>query len=326
MSKIASSPKIGHGFSKPGIHSVTQKDGFYNLASEVREELLHYANWREMTQSGFGVSAVFSPHRQNGITTGHISERDRERLPQCVRFGEFLKQNLSALIPLVGLNSTRELYIESNARAYGPGAWLSPHTDSHTDERLAAWMLYLTAPDDGEWPAEKGGALRVWIPSGEEQRVHPRFNRFAMFRVHNDSFHEIEKIAWEPDWPHCRLALSGWIRGPQEVKRKVRKARMYMQSASAQDRNAELEATLTGSLAFNRLLVMQKTYCGLDASKAISRISQLEEDYRAHRNAPPGTSFLGYAPGPADLIIVVDEKRAIIHCRTSEKAWSRILS
>ena len=143
------------------------------------------------------------------------------------------------LCPLVGLDSRDAQNIELNAMAYGAGAWLSPHTDfleySQSDNRLAAWMLYLTAPEDGEWSAEKGGAARVWIPGNGEERIRHRFNRFAMFRVQDNSFHEIEKVTWESNWPNCRIALSGWVLG-RPLKAVEHKTRLYLQSLSAQER------------------------------------------------------------------------------------------
>ena len=156
---------MGQGFSKPGVHSITYKDDFCSFAPEMREELLHYPKWKEMQQDGLGGGGQFVPHRQNGITTGHLQEEDRERLPYCWRFGDFLAQNFGTLCPLVGVDPADASYLELNAMAYGGGAWLSPHTDffeyGHTENRLVAWMLYLTAPEDGEWSADKGGAVRV---------------------------------------------------------------------------------------------------------------------------------------------------------------------
>src|SRR3989442_14873866 len=106
------------------------------------------------------------------------------------------------------------MQIEMNAMAYGEGSWLSPHTDhgsSDSDERLLAWMLYLTDPSDGEWPAEKGGALRVSLSGGRAVRLQPKFNRFAIFKVSGTSVHEIETIKWNCGWEKCRLTLSGWL-------------------------------------------------------------------------------------------------------------------
>jgi hypothetical protein len=320
---------VGHEFSKPGVHSITYKDDFYAFASDVREELLRHPKWKPMLQGGTSGSTMFSPHRQNGITTSQLLDEDRERLPHCLKFRDFLAQNFEALCPLAGVNPADARIVEINAMAYGAGAWLSPHTDflgyANKQNRLIAWMLYLTASEDGEWPAEKGGAVRVWQPGGEEKRVSPRFNRFAMFRVHANSFHEIEKITWEPDWPHSRLALSGWIQG-KPVQEIDRKTRMYLQSSLAQEKSGEIEASLQGSLALHRLMAKQISYCGDDASLENARIAEFEQDFQAHKEAPAGTSFVRRISGPAGCIIVVNEAGDTVYFGTpdgaSEKLWT----
>ena len=313
--------EIIQGFSKPGVHSLTYKDDFYPQALLVREELLHYPDWKEMTQEGLGTGRILVPHRQNGITTGHLYAEDSERLPLCNGFREFLSRNLAALLPQVGVIPTDPVQVEINAMAYGAGAWLSPHTDffeySLAQNRLAAWMLYLTAPEDGEWPLEKGGAVRVWIPGEEGIRISPRFNRFAMFQVSDRSFHEIEKIMWQPEWPNCRLALSGWFLGPRVTPVSCH-ACMYVRSSSASEKKSEAEKRLQGSLALHRLLAKQKDYCGINASKSWGRIAILEREYQAHTEAPAGTHFLGRVPGPAGCIIVVNEAGDVLHFGTLE--------
>jgi hypothetical protein len=300
----------------PGVHSITIKDDFCDFASKIRKELLHHPSWKEMLQDGIHGSDLLAPHRQNGITTGHLGPSDRGRLPYCLRFADILYQNLASLCSLVGLDPADAHSVEMNAMAYGEGAWLSPHTDafeySRAEGRLAAWMLYLTAPEDGEWPQDKGGAVRVWTSTGQEARVRPRFNRFAIFRVYEQSFHEIEKITWEPEWPACRLALSGWIRG-RPAPKADRKARMYLESPDAQEKRAETEATLQGSLALHRLLAKQQAFCGMTDATSRERIAALEEDYQAHCDAPPGTCFLSRAPGPAGCIFVVNQAGAVVH-------------
>jgi hypothetical protein len=312
----AASMTLSHGFSKPGVHSLTYKDDFCDFAAELREELLRYPKWKEMKQEGKASGEMVAPRRQNGITTGHLDEEVREKLPYCLKFRDFLAESFDALCPLVGANSADAREVEINAMAYGAGGWLSPHTDffdhSTVENRLVAWMLYLTDPEDGEWPDSKGGAVRVWNTAEREERVRPRFNRFAMFRVAKNSFHEIEKITWEPGWTNCRLALSGWIQGA--VQQKIeRPTRVYLESSSAQEKNEEMEAYLQGSLALYRLLAKQKDYCGREASASSERIADFEKDYLAHREAPAGTSFLSRVPGPIGCIIVVNEKGESIH-------------
>jgi hypothetical protein len=275
-----------------------------------------------MRQDGTAAGGQVAPHRQNGITTGHLGEADRTNLPYCMQFSDLLTHNLSSLCPLLGADPATASEIEINAMAYGAGAWLSPHTDffeyREDENRLAAWMLYLTDPVDGEWSEEKGGVVRVWKPRGREERIRPRFNRFVMFLVNPDSYHEIEKILWEPEWPNCRLALSGWILG-HPAENIDRKTRMYLQSASAKERNEKFSAYIQGSLALHRLLEKQKKFCGRDIRDTRGRISELEEDYQAHLDSPDGTSFLRRIPGPAGCIVVVNESGDIVHFGTTHQ-------
>jgi len=317
----AASLNLRMGFSKPGVHAITYRDDFCSYAREMRDELLRFSNWREMTQGGVGTHGVFSPDRQNGITTGHLGDQHRDRLPHCMRFRDYVAQNLDVLCPLVDVNPKDARDVEINAMAYGAGAWLSPHTDffeyGGAKTRLAAWMFYLTAPEDGEWPPEKGGSVRVWTPGSEGERIPPRFNRFAMFRVHNNSFHEIEKVTWEPEWPNCRLALSGWVLG-ESTDKVERNTRVYLQSAAFIQKRREVESTLQGGLALYRLLAKQKKSCGDETAWADDQISEYERDYQAHQDAPPGTSFLHRITGPAGCIIVVDDSGDTIHLGTAE--------
>ena len=127
-----------------------------------------------------------------------------------------------------------------------------------------------------------------------------------MFRVHNHSFHEIEKITWEPEWRNCRLALSGWFTGrqPQAIGRMTR---VYLQSSSALATKQELENSLQGSLALYRLLEKQKAFCGRNGARTAEHISDLEQDYQAHQESPEGTSFLRRVAGPSEAIIVVND-------------------
>jgi hypothetical protein len=163
-----------------------------------------------------------------------------------------------------------------------------------------------------------GRLTREGTDGDREERIRPRFNRFAMFRVQHDSFHEIERVVWEPEWPNCRIALSGWIQGlpSQHIERK---ARIYVQSSSFQERRDEIQAVLQGSLALHRLLEKQKSYCGHDASSTAGRISEFEQDYSAHQESPTGTSFLRRAPGPSGCIIVINEDGDTVYFGTAEK-------
>jgi hypothetical protein len=256
--------------------------------------------------------------RQNGITTGHLSSRQREILPYCLKFTDFLRSRLRELCAIEVVpcpDDASTLGIEINAMAYGQGAWLSPHTDSgadsgvttHVDDRLIAWMLYLTHPDEGEWNAEQGGAIRVWLPDGPEVRLNPKFNRFAMFKVHKQSFHEIEKILRPTTWPTCRLALSGWIRSVPE--KRERGMAVYLQSKNFEELRGYVEARLQGAFALYELMLQQQRHAGLETRTTEEALEEHRKDYQAHLDSPPGLSFVQRALGPRGAITVLNEGR-----------------
>jgi hypothetical protein len=302
------------GFTDLGVHGLVHQDDFCDFAGAVRDELLAFPDWREMRQNSAEHVNVLSPQRQNGITTGHLTPERLARLPECSRFCELVRGRTRDLCDLAGVEVTgdaADLTLEVNAMAYGEGAWLAAHTDSlpANNDRLLAWMLYLTHPDDGEWEPEKGGAVRLWDPDGTEVRLRPRFNRFAMFRVYKQSFHEIERVAWATGWDRCRLALSGWIRGTRP--RQEKGVRVYLKSPDYLKGRAEAESRLQGALALYRLLLQQREYCGMDTAAAKEALEECEQDYEAHRAAPPGTSFLQRSVGRAGSILVLDERRRV---------------
>jgi hypothetical protein len=193
--------------------------------------------------------------------------------------------------------------------AYGQGCWLSSHTDHHgasvhPQERLIAWMLYLTHPEDGEWSG-RGGAVRVWDEPSNAVRLDPRFNRFALFRVSPNSFHEIEELTATTDWEHCRLALSGWIRKP--VALADRRMAVYRKATDSDVARATTAKRLAGSIALHRLWKQQRLHCHLDDTTLTEQLDTLERSYESNDRAPPGTSFVTHMPGPKWSIVVVDE-------------------
>jgi hypothetical protein len=301
-------------YSRLEVHNLTFCDDFCEFALELRNELLRFSAWIEMRQQGDrSIAGLTNPARQNGLTTGHITGKHARVLPHCLRFGDQLQAFLPGLCGIMATPFSEQLQIEMNAMAYGEGAWLAGHTDrgktAAASDRLIAWMLYLTHPDDEEWSVERGGAVRLWDRGGREVVLRPKFNRFAMFTVSNESFHEIEKITWGTGWERCRLALSGWIRGPYvEVEKKMS---VYLKSADHQQLRAGLETSLLGSIALYQLMNQQRSYCDLDTTKTEQVLQEYQRDYDAHLRAPDGTSFSHRAAGPAGCISVLNEDRTI---------------
>ena len=311
-------------FSIPAVHHVVYADDFCPFAHEIRDELLRYPAWAEMTQDS-RFDAVSQPRtdRQNGITTRHIGEQQRAMLPSALAFQDMLYQRAESLAARVGVDAAAGLEIEMNAMAYGEGAWLSPHSDYRPDDarpRRVAWMLYLTNPEDGEWSTEKGGAVRLFekdvlaplsAAHRSETRIRPRFNRFAMFQVSEGSLHEIEAISWSCGWERCRMALSGWFRGPDTSGPMA--ARLYVRRPDADDIRAQREARLRGAIAMYRLLRLQQAHAGNDSGSLDDVLKRYEAEREAQSTAPAGTVFLRHAPGPAWCVVVIDETEKVVY-------------
>jgi hypothetical protein len=198
------------------LHGAVIIDDLCEYAAEIRNELLTFAAWREMTQLVSDVDGLVRRRieyvNQSGITTGPLEGRCAEGLSACYRLAHDLERDMSRMIDAVGARHDGRLRLEFNGMAYGEGGRLLPHTDHgvHRDRRVA-WILYLTEPD-AQWTATDGGALFLHDPPLVET-VYPRFNRFLAFRVDERSVHEIGEVRRPTPWDRCRLTLSGWISG-----------------------------------------------------------------------------------------------------------------
>lgn len=301
-------------FSPPDVHHLRYADDFCDVAHEIRAELLGHPTWIEMSQDSAYGPADVRFDRQTGITTGHLDEAHRHVLRHALAFKDLLAVHAADLCAAAGVPVESPMEIEMNGMAYGEGGWLSPHTDydEHDPQpRRLAWMLYLTHPDDGEWAPHKGGAVRLFDARGGEARVRPRFNRFAMFRVSEESRHEIEAVAWSCGWDRCRLALSGWILGPEDST--SRRARLYVRRPDAAHVRSEAQTRLRGALAMYRIMREQRVYNGQDASDTDAQLRRLEGESEAHAAAPDGTAFLRHVPGPSRCIFIVDERGQVVY-------------
>ncbi|RVE51888.1 hypothetical protein evm_003508 [Chilo suppressalis] len=134
--------------------------------------------------------------------------------------------------------------VSASCSLYGPGDHLLVHDDMLSDRRVA-FILYL-APwsvsnrpagsvengsgdchkqeadtinvdelSDG-WASHMGGALELLScddrgPANVSHRVLPRNNMLAFFRVHTDSYHQVEEVV-SLELP--RLSINGWFHGP----------------------------------------------------------------------------------------------------------------
>ena len=296
-------------FSTPGLHGLSYIDDYWPEADAVRRELLEAPGWMPMTQADASGRHKVDAERQNGIML-----TDFASLPAALAFGGHLHVHRHELCARVGIDAAGAdgADIEMNGMAYGEGGWLSPHTDfvpSQQGRRLAAWMLYLTHKDDAEWTVGDGGAVRLTDGSNAETRLSPKFNRFAMFAVSPSSVHEIERVHRAGGWDRCRLALSGWFRGPNPVRHE---ARLFVRRDSARAEPA-VAAAGPGEAALRRILQSQRRYQGRDESTIDADLFRLREDVARQRiDAPPGTVFSKFVPGPPGCIFVVDDQGTLL--------------
>ena len=78
--------------------------------------------------------------------------------------------------------------------------------DDQLDNRIFAIMIYLKDMNDNE-----GGALRLFdskknSPTSIVKSITPKFNRFAIFKISKDSFHDVSEVLVDKD----RLAIGWW--------------------------------------------------------------------------------------------------------------------
>ncbi|CAG9782620.1 unnamed protein product [Diatraea saccharalis] len=125
--------------------------------------------------------------------------------------------------------------VSASCSLYGPGDHLLVHDDLLADRRVA-FILYLApwaiSPPAGTagiengsgdnhkqecgWGAHMGGALELLArgeagPTHVARRLLPANNRLAFFKVHTDSYHQVEEVL-SLELP--RLSINGWFHGP----------------------------------------------------------------------------------------------------------------
>lgn len=93
------------------------------------------------------------------------------------------------------------------ATMYGPGHFLSQHTDeAPLWRRVVAYVLNLTFVD---WRPDYGGYLTFYDDNGDvDLAIRPKFNTLNIFSV--PQMHGVTRVA--PFAPFGRAAISGWAR------------------------------------------------------------------------------------------------------------------
>ncbi len=118
---------------------------------------------------------------------------------QLLRHFESMRVALNRAV-LLGLSE-----FEAHYAWYPPGATYQRHRDRHrdSDARVLSSVLYL----NDAWPAEAGGALRLYINDGESVDIAPLGGRLVLF-LSAQLEHEVLPAT------HDRLSVAGWFRRP----------------------------------------------------------------------------------------------------------------
>lgn len=200
-------------------------------AADLTRELLASPDWRlvlnqddklfeldRATQAGLGAErlaaldqAVIAQARR-----GFQYRYETIRLPdgaaaraaidtRLARLGEALSQEpfLSVIRALTGADDIS--FADVQATLYGPGHFLSSHTDDVPGkQRRAAYVLGLTPG----WRIDWGGLLLLHNRADGATALVPRFNTVSIFRVPQP--HSVSPVA--PWAAQPRLSITGWLR------------------------------------------------------------------------------------------------------------------
>lgn len=94
---------------------------------------------------------------------------------------------------------------DAQATLYGPGHFLTQHTDLSEEARRVAYVMNFTAE---EWRPDWGGYLQFFNSEGDVvQGFRPRFNTLNLFEVP-----QLHSVSYVPPFsPVARYAITGWV-------------------------------------------------------------------------------------------------------------------
>ena len=169
-----------------------------SLTLELAEECRKRAAQGVLAPAGVGRGA--QQQIREGLRGDHIQWLEAGQAEAC-------DQYLQAFDVLrVALNQGLYLGLEDfegHFALYPPGAFYQKHVDRFRDDdrRAVSAVFYLNE----DWQAEQGGALRLYLPSGETRDVLPQAGSLLLF-LSADMPHEVLPATRE------RLSLTGWFR------------------------------------------------------------------------------------------------------------------
>ncbi len=164
----------------------------------LREELLALDAAGQMQAAGVGRGQATAVREQ--IRGDRICwlEPEMPAAAAYLAFMEGLRQALNQAFYL-GL-----VEYEAHYACYPPGGFYKKHVDRHRD--LAARTISSVCYLNPEWPADAGGELLIYSPTGELlHRQQPQAGALVLFRS-DDIPHEVLAASQQ------RLSIAGWFR------------------------------------------------------------------------------------------------------------------
>lgn len=141
-----------------------------------------------------------------------FQSRDLKHFTSDSAIGSIYELLHKQVMPLLsGLTAFELTHISATCSVYTNTDYLLVHDDQQ-DDRMIAFVLYLTDPDG--WDETKGGALQLLTkepngqPSVVSRSIYPENNQFVFFPVTNDSFHQVDEVT---SLSHCRFSINGWF-------------------------------------------------------------------------------------------------------------------
>lgn len=148
---------------------------------------------------------------QNGLANGEFSYLFCRNEGNHVQdFIQFIKSEntIKLLSQIVQMDLKDPISIF--ASKYGPGCFLTTHTD--TGRGTIAFVYNLTR----DWRPQYGGCFQIvtWDYKKVEKTIVPEFNTFVMFNVEGSGIpHQVTPVI--PNAKFSRIAISGWLNKEQ---------------------------------------------------------------------------------------------------------------
>jgi Rps23 Pro-64 3,4-dihydroxylase Tpa1-like proline 4-hydroxylase len=173
------------------------RDTQQNLSDEQRASLELAVYGRARHEFQFRYETIRTPDEES-------ARRDRD--DGLCRFASWLSCGPARDVLRMITGDPRIAFADAQATAYGPGDFLTEHTDEVEGKgRVAAYVLGLSP----EWRMSWGGLFLMHSPDGARaEALAPGFNRLNLFRV--PQLHSVSEVTRAV--PYRRYSITGWLR------------------------------------------------------------------------------------------------------------------